>query len=99
MGPDGRLSRYLLLPARRPLEPRPRRARSGRADRLPQPALLFLLHRAVAAGGLLFYRSADHRRRRAVPDERDRRPDLVRLSLSADGLDRSVLRRRAPDRG
>ena len=34
----------------------------------------------------------------AVPDERRRRPHLVRLSLPADGLDRSVLRRRAADR-
>ena len=31
----------------------------------------------------------------AVPDERRRRPHLVRLSLPADGVDRSVLRHRA----
>ena len=37
----------------------------------------------------------DHRRHGAVPDERRRRPDLVRLSLSADRLDRSVLCGRA----
>ena len=35
----------------------------------------------------------------AVPDERGRRPRLVRLSLPADGLDRSVLRGRALGRG
>ena len=66
---------------------------------LAQQPLLFLLHRAVAAGGLLLHRPADHRGAGAVPDERGRRPHLVRLSLPADRVDRPVLRRRAPDRG
>ena len=44
--------------------------------------------------GLLIVAALD-----AVPDERGRRPHLVRLSLPADGLDRSVLCRRALDRG
>ena len=44
--------------------------------------------------GLLIVAAID-----AVPDEFDRRPHLVRISLSADRVDRPVLRRRAPDRG
>ena len=37
-------------------------------------ALLLLLHRDLAAGGLLHHRPADHRRAGAVPDERRRGP-------------------------
>ena len=70
-------------------------APAGRADRFSQPALLFLLHRDLAAGGLLPHRPADPRGDGAVPDERGRRPRLVRLSLPADGVDRSVPRHRA----
>ena len=57
---------------------------------LSEPALLLLLHRDLAAGNLLPHRPADHRGDGAVPDERARRPHLVRLSLPADGVDRSV---------
>ena len=57
---------------------------------LAEPPLLLLLHRDLAAGILLPHRPADHRRAGAVPDERGRRPRLVRLSLPADGLDRPV---------
>ena len=57
---------------------------------LPEPALLFLLHRDLAAGSLLPHRPSDPRGDGAVPDERGRRPGLVRLSLPADGVDRSV---------
>ena len=99
MGADGVLPRRLLHPALRALGSRPERAEPGGADRFPEPALLFLLHRAVAAGGLLLHRPPDHRRDGAVPDERDRRPHLVRLSLPADGVDRPVLRGRALHRG
>src|SRR6516165_1287389 len=99
MGADGILPRCLLFPALRALAPRPWRARPGGADRFSEPPVLFLLYRAVAAGGLLLHRSFDPRRRGAIFDERDRRPRLVRLSLPADGVDRSVLRSRAPDRG
>ena len=53
----------------------------------------------VAAGGLLLHRPIDSGGRGPVPDERDRRPHLVRLSLPANGLDRSVLRGRALLRG
>src|SRR3954462_7397818 len=56
MGPDGVLPRRLLFPAVRALEPRPRCSEPGGADRSSQQPLLFLLHRAVAAGGLLFTR-------------------------------------------
>ena len=81
----------------------PERARPGGADRFPQPPLLLLLHRDLAAGGLLPHRPADPRGDGAVPDERGRRPGLVRLSLPADGVDRPVpdhraLGRRRPPR-
>ncbi len=99
MGPDGVLPRGLLHPALRAMGSRAECAEPGGADRFSQPALLFLLHRAVAAGGLLLHRPADHRRDGAVPDERDRRPHLVRLSLPADGVDRPVLRGRTLHRG
>src|SRR5436309_2212637 len=99
MGADGVLPRCILPAAVRALEPRAGRARSGGAGRSPQQSLLFLLDRAVAAGGLLLYRAADPRRPDAVPDERARRPDLVRLPLPANRVDRPVLRRRTPDRG
>ncbi len=91
--------RGLLPAAVRALGPRPGPAQPGSAARPAKSPLLFLLHRAVAAGGLLLHRPADHRGDDAVPDERPRRPDLVRLSLSADHLDRPVLRRRALGRG
>ena len=64
----------------------------------PQSALLFLLHRDLAAGILLPDRPADPRGDGAVPDERRRRPAVVRLSLPADGVDRSVPGDRALDR-
>ena len=84
----------LLSAAVRALGSWPQRAFAGGVDRLPQPAFLFLLHRDLAAGDLLPHRPAHSGGDRAVPDERGRRPDLVRLSLSADGVDRSVLRHR-----
>ncbi len=99
MDADGRLPRRLLSAAVRALESRARCARSGRAHRSAQQPLLFLLHRAVAAGGLLLHRSVDRRRRYPVPDEFGRRPRLVRLSLPANRVDRLVLRGGAPDRG
>src|SRR5215212_2025565 len=72
--------------------------RPSGADRPAEPALLFLLHRDLAAGVLLSHRAADHRLYGAVLDERARRTHLVRLSLSADGVDRSVSDHRALDR-
>ena len=98
MGADGVLPRRLLSAAVRALESRPGCAGPGGAGRSAEQPLLFLLHRAVAAGSLLLHRPVDRSCPDAVPDERRRRPHLVRLSLPADGLDRSVLRRRAPDR-
>ena len=99
MGPDGVLPRRLLFAALRAVESRSGCARSGGAGRSAEQPLLFLLHRAVAAGSLLFHRAADRRRDHAVPDEFARRPHLVRISLPANRVDGPVLRRRAPDRG
>ena len=98
-----RHARHLLPAAVRALGPRAERARPGGADRFPEPPLLFLLHRDLAAGSLLPHRPADPRGDGAVPDERGRRPRLVRLSLPADGVDRPVpghraLGRRRPPR-
>ena len=103
MGGAGHHPRRLLPAAVRALGPRPQRAAPGGADRLPDPALLLLLHRDLAAGSLLPHRPAHPGGHGAVPDERGRRPHLVRLSLPADGVDRPVprhraLRRRRPPR-
>ena len=89
---------YYLLPFLR-WDRGPERAGPGGAGRSAEPALLFLLHRDLAAGGLLPHRPADPRGDGAVPDERGRRPRLVRLSLPADGVDRPVPDHRALDRG
>ena len=62
---------------------------------LPHRRFYFFFHRTVAAGGLLLHRPADHRGDGAVPDERGRGTDLVRISLPANHLDRPVLRRRS----
>ena len=98
-----RHARHLLSAAVRPLGSRAERAGPGGAGRSARPPLLFLLHRDLAAGGLLPHRPADPRGDGAVPDERGRRPRLVRLSLPADGVDRSfpghrALGRRRPAR-
>ncbi len=89
----------LLFPAVRALGPRTYRAASGGAGRPRAFPLLFLLHRAVAAGGLLFHRPADPRLARAVSVQRAVRARLVRLFLPADGVDGSVLYGRTLDRG
>ncbi len=99
MGGARRHPRYLLSAAVRALGPRPERAVTGRADRFPEPALLLLLYRDLAAGDLLSHRPAYSGGDRPVPDERGRRPRLVRLSRPADGVDRSVLRDRTRGRG
>src|SRR3954449_2241186 len=99
MGPDGLLPRRLLLPAVRALEPRTRRSQPSGADRSSQQSLLFLLHRAVAAGGLLLHRPADRRRGGTIPDELDRRPHLGGLSLSAAGSAPPVLSCSGPQWG
>src|SRR5438093_2458340 len=98
MGTDGILPRRLLSVAVRAVESRPGCAQSGGAGRSSQQPLLFLFYRAVAAGGLLLHRTADPRGHYAVPHEFRGRTHLVRISLSANGVDGSVLRRRAPDR-
>src|ERR1035441_2233995 len=87
------LAIYYLLPfVRRHGHPRP--AEPGRADRFPASTVLFLLHRAVAAGGLLFHWPADHRRDDLVSDERRGRPGLVRVHVPADDLDGSQSEKR-----
>ncbi len=88
MGGAHRHARHLLFAAVRALGSRPERAAPGGAGRLPGPALLLLLHRDLAAGGLLPHRPPDSRGDGAVPDERARGPGVVRLSLPADGVDR-----------
>src|SRR4029079_12302552 len=99
MGAAAILPRRLLPAAVRAMESRLGCTGPGGAGRSAEQPLLFLLHRALAAGSLLFYRPVDRSCADAVPDERGGRPHLVRLSLPADGLDRSVLCGRAPDRG
>jgi hypothetical protein len=98
-----RHARRLLSVALRALGSRTECTWSGGANRFPQPALLFLLHRDLAAGILLSDRPAHPGGDGAVPDERHRRPAVVRLPLPADGLDRFVpshrtLGRRRPAR-
>src|SRR5262249_54372961 len=100
-GQMDRADRYAwnLLPvAVRALRPWTERATPGGADRSARAALLLLLHRDLAAGGLLHHRLADPRGGGAVPDECGGRARVVRLLVPADGLDRSVLRDRALDR-
>src|SRR5207248_8604452 len=95
MEADGDLPRRLLPAPVRALESRPRGAEPGRADRFSQPPLLFLLHRAVAVGGLLLHRTPDSCGRYPLLDERAGGANLVRLSVPPNRLDRPVLRRRA----
>ena len=89
------LPRPLLFPALRSLGPWTQRAAPGGAGRFRPFALLLLLHRAVAAGGLLFHRPVDPRLAGAVPLQRVVRPRMVRLFLPADGVDRPLLHCRA----
>jgi hypothetical protein len=63
-------ARHLLPAAVGALGSRAGRPEPGGAGRFSRPALLFLLHRDLAAGGLLPHRPADARRARPVPDER-----------------------------
>ena len=95
-----RHARRLLLPAVPALGPRPERAlaRPCCVDLANGRFYFFFIElwpqEVYYITGLLILAAFG-----AVPDERGRRPRLVRLSLPADGLDRPVLRRRAPDRG
>src|SRR5208283_5526591 len=98
MGFAHRRTSHLLLPAVPALGSRPERAAPGGAGRPRRWALLLFLHRDLAAGGLLPDRAFDHRGDDAVPYERHRRPGVVRLPLSADGVDRPLYRDRTLDR-
>ena len=62
MGAAGRHARHLLRRCPCSAGTRPERADQAVLVDFAQPALLFLLHRALAAGGLLLHRPADHRR-------------------------------------
>ena len=90
MDPPIHYARHLLLLAIRPLEPRSERAKPSGAGRSHAPQILFLLHRNLAPRGLIPHRSVDPRGVDLVLDERPRGTHLVRLSLPADGLDRSL---------
>ena len=59
----------------------------------------FFFIETLAAGGLLPHRPADHGGHRPLPHDQCRRASMVRLYLSADGLDRSFPGRGARDRG
>ena len=98
MGGADRLSRHLLSAALAALASRRQPAGPGGAALDLARALLLLQSRVLAAGHLLPDRPADHGRGHAVPGHQPARPRLVRLHLSADGVDRSVHVDRAPDR-
>ena len=92
---DGGHARHLLRAALAALGSRARPARPGRPARHGQQPLLLFLPRDLAAGVLLHHRPAGAGGAGAVPRHVRRRPRLVRLHLSADGLDRSHGRGRA----
>ena len=98
MGGAVRHARHLLSAAVRALGSRTERAGPGGADRFAGATLLFLLHRDLAAGSLLPHRAAHCRGHGLVPDERRRRPGVVRISVPANRMDRSFPRHRAVDR-
>ncbi len=85
---DGGDARHLLRPAVAALESRAGSAESGRPARHGEQPLLLLLPRDLAAGILLRHRPAGAGGAAAVPGHRARRSRLVRLHLSADGVDR-----------
>ena len=101
MGGHDRHAGDLLHHAVDTLGPRTLCARSGRAGRSGEPAVLHVRHRDLAAGILLRGRPAHHGRDRPVSRDHRRGPGMVRLCLPADRVDRSVpacrtLRRRRP---
>ena len=91
--------RHLLHPSVHTLESRTERAEPGGPGRHSALAVLRLLHRTVAAGGVLFHRPADPGLSASVPVQRAVRPRVVRLRLPADGVDRPLHLGRAPYRG
>ena len=95
MDRDGGHARHLLPRAVDSLGSGALSPRSGGAHRFPVAALLLLLPRNLAAGILLHHRPARARRAGAVSGHLDRRTGVVRLHLSADGVDRSDDRGRA----
>ena len=85
-----RAARDLLHHPLAALGPRSECTGPGGADRYAGAPRVLLLHRDLAPRGLLPDRSAAARRPGSVPGHQPVRPDLVRLHLSADGVDRSV---------
>ena len=96
---DGDYPHHLLCNALAALGPRRLRPASGGAGQSRRPAVLFLLHRDMAAGVLFRRRPAGDGRHRPVPHHLDGGPGVVRLYLSADRVDRSVPGHRALCRG
>ena len=92
---DGGDARHLLCAPLAALGPRARPARPGRAARHGAQPLLLLLPRDMAAGVLLRHRPFGAGGAYPVPDHLHRRPRVVRLHVSANGVDRSDDRGRA----
>src|SRR5262245_62080556 len=88
MDRDGGHARDLLPRAVDSLGSRALSPGSGGAYRFPVAALLFLLPRNLASGILLRHRPARARGAGAVSRHIDRRTSVVRLHLSANGVDR-----------
>ena len=95
MDRHGRHAWHLLCVPLDPLGPRPIPSRSGRAARPSGAPLLFLFPRDLAAGILLRHRPSGSGGAGAVPRHLGGRARVVRLHLSADGVDRSDDRRGA----
>ena len=89
----------LLHPALHPLESRAQRAGAGGSRRHGAFPVLFLLHRAMAAGGVLFHRPPDPGGAASLSVQRAVRTGVVRLCLPADGMDGPLSVCGAPHRG
>src|SRR5471030_2011160 len=103
MGHSGIVPGGLLSVALAALAARPGAAGPGDTARYFQRALLLLQPGALAAGYLAARRSADPGRGWPVPGDQRVWPALVRLYVSANGMDRPVhvgraLGRRRPQR-
>ena len=90
MGDFNRHVGHLLFAAIRALGSWAGGAGTGCAGGFGTPPGLFFLHRDLATGSLLSNRLADYRRLDAIFNECSGGPDLVRLFVPANGLDRFV---------
>src|SRR5581483_11366883 len=98
MGGADRLPDHILFAALVALAPWREPASPGGPAVTLQRTLLLLRSRTLAAGYRLSRRPADHGRGRLVPGHQPRWPRVVRLHLSANGVDRPFHVGRAPDR-